>query len=124
MDFAQNSEAIKLQFVSGIMRLELPDVADPPDVVAFTIFSAVFPVHFATGDLLRHRDSFEHGTIRKTAATNVVDHSRSGRLEKPVERSHQVRAVHVVANLFAFIAKNGIAGPGNVTFHQVGEKAM
>ena len=124
MDFAQNSEAVKLQFVSGIMRLELSDVADPPDMVTFTILRAIFPVHLAARDLLSHRDSFEHGTIRKAAATNVVDHSRSGRLEKPVERSHQVRAVHVVANLFAFIAKNGIAGPGNVAFHQVGEKAM
>ena len=32
--------------------------------------------------------------------------------------------MQVVADLFAFVAKNRIAGPGNVAFHQVGKKAM
>src|SRR6476469_9264523 len=124
MDLAQNSKAVKLQFVSGIMRLELPDVTDPPDVVAFTIFVAVLPVHFATGDFLSHRNSFEHGTIRESAAAYVVNNSRSGRLKKPVKRPHQISAMQVVANLFALVAKYGVTGSGHVAFHQISKKAV
>jgi hypothetical protein len=54
VDLAKNSKAVKLQRVSGIVQLKLPDVADPPDVVSLSIVVAVLPIHFPTGDLLAH----------------------------------------------------------------------
>ena len=78
MDLAQYGQAIKLQGVSGIVRLEFPDVADPPDVVSLSIVTAILPVHFPAGDLLAHGNSLKHGTVGKSAATDVVDLARSG----------------------------------------------
>lgn len=75
MDLTQYGETVKLQCVSGIVRLEFPDVADPPDVVSLSILTAVLPVHFPTGDLLAHGNGFQHGTVRKTAAADVIDHA-------------------------------------------------
>jgi hypothetical protein len=73
MDLAQYGETVKLQHVSGMVRLEFPDVADPPDVVTLSIVTAILPVHFPPGDLLAHGNGLKHGAIGKPAAANVVD---------------------------------------------------
>ena len=63
MDFAEDSKAVKLQRVSGIVRLEFPDVTDPPDVVSLSIPIPVLPVHFPPGDLLAHGNGLQHGAV-------------------------------------------------------------
>ena len=78
MDLAQYGETIKLEGVSGIMRLKFPDVADPPDVVSLSVLTAILPVHFPPGDLLAHGNRLEHGAVGKSAAADIVDLSRSG----------------------------------------------
>ena len=75
MDFTEDRQTVKLQFVPGIVRLEFSDVADPPDVVSLSVFTAVLPVHFPTGDLLAHGNSFQHGAVGKSAAADVIDHA-------------------------------------------------
>lgn len=124
MDLAKNRETVKLQYVSGIVRLEFPDVADPPDVVSLSIVTAILPVHFPSGNLLAHGNGLKHGAVGKSAAAYVVDLSRSRRLKEPIEGTHQISAMEIIADLFAFVAKYGVAGPSNVAFHQVGKKAV
>ena len=75
MDLAQNGQAVKLEFVSWIVRLEFSDVADPPDVVSLSIFTTVLPVHFSPRDLLAYGNGFQHGTVGKSAPANVIDHA-------------------------------------------------
>src|SRR5215471_15775526 len=63
MNFAQNGARVKFDFVAGIARLKLADIADPPDMVAHAVLRYVLPFHLFTGDFLTHGNRLQHGAI-------------------------------------------------------------
>src|ERR1017187_4900682 len=63
MDFFENPPQGVLKFPGGIVTLEFPHVADPPNMVADAVVFLVSPFQFATADLFAQVNRFEHGTI-------------------------------------------------------------
>src|SRR5207248_9489248 len=106
------------------MRLKFPDVTDPPDVIADAVGLLVVPGEFATADFFTKRNRFQHGTITKTAATDVVNFSRARLVDKGGKCFHQVEAVNVIAHLLAFVTENPIRPADDTAFHQVGKETM
>src|SRR5271166_6660951 len=91
-----------------ILRLELADIADPPDVIADAILLLIAPVHRPANDPLALLDRLEHRTARVAAAAHVVNLGRARPLDKPPERADQVIRMDVVADLFAFVAVHDV----------------
>src|SRR5215510_1095874 len=113
-----------LQLIAGIMRLEFPDVTDPPDVIANAIGGNVFPFKLLSRDFLADGDRFQHRTVGKPAAADIIDFARSWGLKTPVKGAHEVRAMHVVAYLLAFIAKDLVRSSGEDAAHQIGQESV
>src|SRR5665213_2718881 len=77
VDFRQNFLQAVSEFPVGIMRLEFPHIADPPDVVADAIVLDVSPFQFFAADAFAFVNRLEHGTIRVAAAAGVIDFAGS-----------------------------------------------
>src|SRR5471032_72206 len=101
VDFRQDFLEAVAELPVGIMRLEFPNVADPPDVVADAVVLNVSPFQFFAADAFALVNRLEHGAVRVAAAADVVDFAGARLLEKLPERLDKVVAVDVVADLLA-----------------------
>ncbi len=109
---------------TGIVGLEFAEVGNVADVIAFAIFVDVRPVEFFSGQLLDFGNSFEHGDAVFAATSHVVDLAGTGVGGEGLDGANDVVAVNIVANLFSFVAKDGIFESGYGGFHEVRKKAV
>src|SRR4029077_18133287 len=58
------------------------------------------------------------------AATHVVDLSHARFVNKGGKCFHQVKAVNVIAHLFALVAEDAIRPANDTAFHQVGQETV
>src|SRR5262245_42804500 len=72
----------------GVVRLEVADVADPPDVVAGAGVVGDREVEPSAGDLLSEGNSLEHRAARVARAPDVVDGAGRGPAVEAPERAH------------------------------------
>ena len=69
-------------------------------------------------------DAFKHGAIGVAAAADVIDLTGTRRLDEMPKRFHQIVAVNVVADLFAFVTEHPIRLAGCGASHEVRQKTM
>ena len=80
MDFDENVFDVFGQVPFGVVRFELGNVADPPDVIADAVIFRVTGIHFAAGDFFAQHNCFLHGTVAETAAAHVAGFAAAGSL--------------------------------------------
>ena len=124
MDFDENVFDVFGQVPFGVVRFELGNVADPPDVVADAVVIGVAGIHFVSGDLLAQHDCLLHGTVAETAAAHVVGFAAAGSLIEMPERVDQIFRMNVVPYLFALVAEDAVFLAGDGAFHQVGQEPV
>lgn len=124
MNFPQNLPQTVAVIPSGIMGLELADIADPPDVVADPVVFQVGPVQFFPADFLTKINRFQHGAVGMSAASNVVNFTTAWILKELVERFNKVVTVNVIADLLPSVTKDTIRITSHGAFHKVGQKAV
>src|SRR5450759_1034477 len=98
--------------------------ADPPDMVSDAVNVGVVSGHRAAHNFLAQLDCFHHGAVALAPPANVVHLATPGRRKKRVERSYQIGAMDVVADLFAPIPVHGIRLASYGAFHQIGQKTV
>ena len=81
-------------------------------MVAKAILIRVRPVQFTSSDALTKFNCLEHGAIAVGPSADVVYLARARLLIELVERANEIRAVNIVARLFAFVAEDGIRRAG------------
>ena len=101
------------------MLLKLSDVADPPDVIADSIFVFVFPVQFSAADFFAEIDRFEDGAVGMPAPADVIDFAGARGIDEFGKGLHQIETMNVVAYLLALVTENSIRAPSNGADHQV-----
>ena len=73
VNFVERFAQVITKFPTWVMLLKLADVANPPDVIANSVFLLVFPSHFPATDLFAQTDRFQDGAIGMAASANVVN---------------------------------------------------
>src|SRR2546423_9532759 len=106
------------------MLLKLSDIADPPDVIADSILVFVFPVQFAAADFFTEIDRFQDRAIGVPPSADVVNFAGARRANEFGKRFHQIKAVNIIAHLFAFVSEYTIWPAGHGTDHKVGKKSV
>src|SRR5439155_23052953 len=112
VNLAQNRLNIVLNLPVRIVAHEFAQVTDVPDMVAKAILIRVRPVQFTSSDALTKFNCLEHGAIAVGPSADVVYLARARLLIELVERANEIRAVNIVARLFAFVAEDGIRRAG------------
>src|SRR6266480_5979685 len=106
VNFVERFAQAITKFPTRIMLLKFADVANPPDVIADSIFLLVFPFHFPAADLFAQADCLQDRAIGVATAADVVNLTSPRRFDKFRKRLDQVEAVDVVAHLLAFVSEN------------------
>src|SRR5438067_124213 len=107
-----------------IMLLEFPNIADPPDVVADSVFLLVTPLQSSAADFLAQFDGFQDGAVAVPASADVVDFTNPRRADEFHKRFHQIKAVNVIPHLFAFVSEYTIRAVAYRTDHEVRKKSV
>src|SRR5581483_2827304 len=81
-------------------------------------------LHLAAADLLAHRDRLRHRAVRKAPTAEVVDRADARILVERCDRTDEVGAVDVVADLLAAVAEDPVRRAGHRAAHQVREEAV
>src|SRR5208337_203691 len=123
-NFFQNSIQRAGNAPIGVMRAELGQVRDVADVVALAVLVDILPIHWFAGHLPDFGDTFEHGDAVFSTAAEVVDLATARAGRKHFDRTDDIMAMYVIADLLAFISINGIGAAGNGHLHEVGEEAV
>jgi len=123
-DFFKNVIEVVGDFPVGVMGLEFGEIGDVADVVADAVLLDIVPVEFLARELFGAFDGFDHGDTVSAAATHVVDLPGAGTSGKLFDSANYVVAVNVVADLFSFVAEDGVAPARESLLDEIGEEAV
>src|SRR5215217_5627084 len=105
------------------MLPELPNIADPPNVVADPVVLDIFPRKFATADFLAEFNRLQHRAIGMATAPDVINLRHARRPNEGHKRLHQIETVNVVPDLLPLVTEDAVRAPAHRALHQVGKKS-
>src|ERR1700737_5288018 len=91
-----------------VVALEFRQIRDVTDMIALSRLFGVGPVDFPASEGFDSRNCLQHRNTVAPASAEVVDFARLRIPRKLLKRAHHIKAMNVVADLFAFIAIYGI----------------
>ena len=107
-----------------VVGFKFGEVGDIADVVADAVLVHIVPVELFAGKLLDFGDGFEDGDAILAAAAEVIDFTRAGIVREFLDGADDVTAMDIVADLFGFVAEDGVGAAGQSDFDEIGEEAV
>src|SRR6185437_1413338 len=97
----------------GIVSHELPDIANPPDMIADPVGILIGPFERPAGQALAQCNRLHDGAIRMASSAHIVHRARPGFLHEMPERADKIIRMNVVAHLLALVTEHLIGLAGN-----------
>src|SRR5437867_11451517 len=107
-----------------VVRAKAFHGADPPNMVTHSVSVIILGLELSARYIHCESDRFRHGYVGEAASTDVVNLSRSGRLEEMPECVNEVRCMNVVANLLSLISINCIRTTSQNALDEIGQEAV
>ena len=112
------------QIPVGQMGAQLAEIGDVANVISFSCLFVIFPPYAFSRDLFNSLERLQDRNAIFSSAAYVVDLAGPGILEVLFRRADYVKAVDIVAHLFAFIAKYLVNLARDRHLHEIGEEAV
>src|SRR6266404_341770 len=123
-DFGHHRLHIARGAPGGVVLLELPCVADPPDVVSTPVGLAVRPGQWPASNLLAQLYRLQDRAVRLPASTDVVHGTDAGSLVEMPKCADEIGAMDIVANLLALVPEYRIRLTRDRTFREIREEPV